>query len=105
MRICKKKKKQEARNITMINNDIVSPPHSSTKRKASILACVLSLVSTMIGGGVLSLPFAFSKLGIIFGISLLFLSAIASDYSVCLLIFTSRQAGIIQLFLILISII
>ena len=41
----------------------------------------------------LSLPFAFSKLGVILGIITLFTSAIASDYSVSLLIFSARKKG------------
>eukprot|EP00948_MAST-09A_sp_MAST-9A-sp1_P001319 g1319.t1 len=76
-----------------MGKDVLSPPHACSSRQASIMGCVLSLVSTMIGGGVLSLPFAFSKLGVIVGTLALAVSALASDYSVNLLILASRKAG------------
>ena len=54
---------------------------------------VFNLVSTIIGGGVLSLPFAMKKTGLILGVLLVIFSALTSDFSIYVLIACSRRSG------------
>jgi|EP00945_MAST-04E_sp_MAST-4E-sp1_P008755 amino acid permease len=63
------------------------------ERTASLKTSVFNLVSTVVGGGVLSLPFTFSVMGIIFGPLALLLSAVMSDFSIYLLLSMSRRKG------------
>ena len=50
-------------------------------------------INIRIGGGVLSLPFAVAKCGIVLGLIFLFLSALASLFSFDVLISASRRTG------------
>lgn len=56
-------------------------------------SAIFSLVSTIVGGGVLSLPYAFSKTGIIGGPLLLITCAFLGDYSVYLLLMAARYGA------------
>jgi amino acid permease len=69
------------------------PSFASPRRKGTVMSSVFSLVSTILGGGVLSLPFAFSEAGIIPGIFLLLAVAAASDFSAFTLAACSRRAA------------
>eukprot|EP01083_Nonionella_stella_P178010 627562_1 len=62
-------------------------------RQQSAKAGIFNLISTIIGGGALSLPFAISRCGIVLGFSLLIISAILSAFSFDILIATSRRTG------------
>lgn len=73
--------------------DQLSPGWFHPARKLNKPTAVFSLVSTIVGGGVLSLPFAFAKMGIIVGPLLLFTCAILSEYSISLLIKCARMSG------------
>ena len=70
-----------------------SPSFASPRRKGTVTSSVFSLVSTILGGGVLSLPYAFSEAGIIPGIFLLLAVAVASDFSAFTLATCSRRAA------------
>ena len=63
------------------------------RRRQSAKAGILNLISTMIGGGALSLPFAVSRCGLVLGFMLLLLSAILSIFSFDILMATSRRTG------------
>ena len=65
----------------------------SPDRTATTATAVFNLVSTIVGGGVLSLPFAISVQGVFGGLIALLLSAIASDFSIYILIASSRSRG------------
>jgi len=54
---------------------------------------VFSLVATLVGGGCLSLPFAFQKTGLVLGVTYLFVSGVLSGYSMRLLLSCSRRTG------------
>ncbi|CAM9210395.1 unnamed protein product [Phaeothamnion confervicola] len=69
------------------------PPFHASERQGTVLGAVVNLVSTIIGGGMLSLPFALERSGLILGLLLLLLTAIASDYSVYTLVSCSRRSG------------
>jgi amino acid permease len=68
-------------------------PYTSTKRQIDAQTSVFNLVSTIVGGGVLSLPFTFAQSGIALGAIMLVFSATASGFSVWLLISCSRRTG------------
>ncbi|KAG5190245.1 transmembrane amino acid transporter protein-domain-containing protein [Tribonema minus] len=65
----------------------------SEMRVGSVTGAVLNLISTVLGGGVLSLPFALQRAGLIPGLALLVLTALASDFSVYILVSCSRRSG------------
>lgn len=73
--------------------DWLHPPADSPEREASAMTSVFNLVSTMVGGGVLCLPYAFSLAGVVLGPILLVLCALASDFSLYILIAGSRRTG------------
>lgn len=65
----------------------------STLRKITSNNAIFNLVSTIVGGGVLSLPYAFAKCGVILGSMALFLSCVISAFSIDLLVASSRGVG------------
>lgn len=69
------------------------PHFESHLRFGSVTGAVINLISTVIGGGVLSLPFALRHTGLVPGLILLFATAVASDYSVYTLVSCSRRSG------------
>ena len=71
--------------------EYLDPPLSSSSRRSTLSSSIFSLVSTIIGGGVLSLPFAFAQCGLIAGLLFLALTAAASDFSIYVLISSSRR--------------
>ena len=71
--------------------EYVYPPLADPSRQASLSSSIFSLVSTIIGGGVLSLPYAFSQCGLLFSFLILALIAVASDFSIYILISASRR--------------
>jgi len=68
-----------------------SPSFASPRRRATLSTAVFSLVSTIIGGGALSLPLMIFDTGIIFGLLLILMMAIFSSLSLDLLISCSRR--------------
>jgi amino acid permease len=77
--------------------EFLYPELTSNQRQATLSAAVFSLVSTIIGGGVLSLPYAFRHTGIILGIIYIILIALASNFSIYILISASRRAHFFHL--------
>jgi len=65
----------------------------STLRSITSNGAIFNLVSTIVGGGVLSLPYAFSKCGLILGMCALFFSCLISGFSIDLLVAASRGVG------------
>eukprot|EP00049_Salpingoeca_infusionum_P019455 m.361944 g.361944 ORF g.361944 m.361944 type:complete len:497 (+) comp20013_c0_seq1:238-1728(+) len=64
-------------------------PALGDSAKSSVFHCILNLVNTIIGAGVLSLPFVFSLVGYGGGLILLACNAVGADYSLYLLIRSS----------------
>jgi len=75
------------------SHSIFSPAFSSPRRTGTISSAVFNLTTTMVGGGVLSLPYAFSKSGVITGFLLLLLFGIVADFTVYSLVSCSRRSG------------
>ena len=60
---------------------------------ASLRTSIFNLVSTIVGGGVLSLPYSMQLLGVVGGGICLLLSGLASEYSVYLLVACTSKSG------------
>ena len=71
----------------------ITPPMNSPSRRGTKSSSVVNLVATMIGGGVLSLPYAISRGGVVAGTLFLLLSSILSAFSLGLLISCARRTG------------
>ena len=67
--------------------------YDSPNRTATQFSAIFNLVSTVVGGGVLSLPFAISSQGIFGGAISILLSALAAEFSIYILIASSRSRG------------
>jgi amino acid permease len=59
---------------------------------SSVRACVITLMATALGSGVLTLPYAFSKVGVVLGIVLLTVAAFLGSLSLMILMVSSRYA-------------
>lgn len=73
--------------------DILVPPVDSPQRKSPLVVATFNLSATIIGGGVLSLPYAFSKTGLLLGIVLMMIAAVITERSLYLLCLCSRLTG------------
>jgi amino acid permease len=73
--------------------DQFNPPFSSHTRQGSVYGGVMNLVGTIIGGGTLSLPWAFRQSGVLIGLIVLGLSAISCDVSIYFLLSAARRSG------------
>jgi amino acid permease len=73
--------------------ECLSPRFDAKERRVNISQSVFSLVATMIGGGVLSLPYAFKCAGLLGGSLMLVASAASTDIAIYLLISCSRRTG------------
>jgi len=67
--------------------------HDDERRKVRASTATFNLVSTIIGGGVLSLPYAIAQCGLALGSMALFYSAYMSSASTDILVFSSRRTG------------
>lgn len=75
------------------SEDQLSPTFDDPRRTLRKPSAIFGLVSTIVGGGVLSLPYAFSQTGLVLGCALLVVCAVASDYTVQLLVECARRTG------------
>ena len=78
------------------SGETLSPGPRSPSRKSTLPAAVFNLVSTIIGGGVLSLPWSFAKAGLIPGILSILVAAGMSDFSVYILVAAARRSGMLS---------
>eukprot|EP00563_Minutocellus_polymorphus_P020520 CAMPEP_0197719750 /NCGR_PEP_ID=MMETSP1434-20131217/3373_1 /TAXON_ID=265543 /ORGANISM="Minutocellus polymorphus, Strain CCMP3303" /LENGTH=592 /DNA_ID=CAMNT_0043304519 /DNA_START=44 /DNA_END=1822 /DNA_ORIENTATION=- len=69
------------------------PSVSSSTRKASVLAATFNMTATIVGGGVLSIPLSCARAGILPFTFLMVLSAVATDFSLYLLVSCARRCG------------
>ena len=73
--------------------ELMNPPSNSPLRKTSFVAGTFNLVATIVGGGVLSLPLAFAKVGVVVATGMMVFSAIITDFSLYLLCCCARRTG------------
>uniref|UniRef100_A0A7S3Q1N8 Amino acid transporter transmembrane domain-containing protein n=1 Tax=Chaetoceros debilis TaxID=122233 RepID=A0A7S3Q1N8_9STRA len=76
-----------------INDEFLNPVYDSTLRKTDPLSAIFNLVATVCGGGVLTLPIAFARAGIIPSTIMMIVSAIATDFSMYILCSCARRTG------------
>lgn len=69
------------------------PRAKCESRQASAPASAFTLICTIVGGGILSLPFGIEKCGLILGPLMLLLSALASDFTCYILVSSARRTG------------
>ncbi|CAJ1937952.1 unnamed protein product [Cylindrotheca closterium] len=75
------------------SGDILDPDFESPNRKANVFSSTFNLSATIVGGGVLSLPLAFERCGIILGSILMVIAAIVTERSMYLLCLCARMTG------------
>lgn len=73
--------------------DKLVPGFESPKRQSNLVASTFNLLATIIGGGVLSLPIAFQKCGIVLGSLLMLVAAVVTERSLYLLCLCARISG------------
>jgi len=73
--------------------EFLYPAHDSELRKASPMSAIFNLVATVCGGGVLTLPIAFARAGIIPSTILMVISAIITNFSMYILCSCARRTG------------
>ena len=64
---------------TSTSFEFLDPPPASPLRETNTATAVLNLCSTIVGGGVLSLPFSLRRCGLAPGLLVMALSALASE--------------------------
>ena len=79
--------------VVSFSREQLSPRFDDPRRTLQPQSAIFGLVSTIVGGGVLSLPFAFAQTGIVLGTALLLGSAVASEFTVQLLVSCARRTG------------
>jgi amino acid permease len=73
--------------------EFLNPEFYSKTRKSSPLSAIFNLVATVCGGGVLTLPIAFSRAGIIPSTILMIFSAYITDFAMYILCAAARRTG------------
>ena len=73
--------------------EFLYPAHDCKSRKSSPVVAIVGLVATVCGGGVLSLPIAFSRAGIIPSTVLMIFAAIITDFAMYILCSCARRKG------------
>ena len=69
------------------------PSHSSPLRRSTLVSSSFNLVATVIGGGVLSLPYAFASCGLAYGVCFTLCAAAMADFSLYILCSCARRTG------------
>lgn len=69
------------------------PSSGSSRRKASIAAATFNMTATIVGGGVLSIPLSCARAGVLPFTVLMIASAAATDFSLYVLVSSSRRCG------------
>ena len=77
----------------MSSVEYFSPSFHSKKRLGSVISAVLNLSSTIVGGGTLSLPYAFNNSGLLMGMIFQIVVALASGFSIYLVMSCARRSG------------
>ena len=73
--------------------EFLYPAHDCETRQSSPLVAIVGLVATVCGGGVLSLPIAFSKAGIVPSTLLMIFAATITKFSMYILCSCARRTG------------
>ena len=79
--------------VSVVEREIYDPPFNANSRRSTQIVAIFNLLSTIVGGGTLSLPYAFSKCGWLVGSLLTIVSVIISLISLETLCNLSRKLG------------
>jgi amino acid permease len=83
----------DARADSTLTTEVLAPEYDSPQRKSPLVVATFNLTATIVGGGVLSLPLAFARCGVVLGTVLMIVAAIITDRSLYLLCLCARQTG------------
>ena len=73
--------------------EILNPTHYCPSRKAALVPATFNLVATIVGGGILSIPLAADKCGLVVFTILTIVSLVTTDFSCYILVSVSRRTG------------
>jgi amino acid permease len=73
--------------------EFLNPPSDSPLRRTNLFFGTFNLVATIVGGGVLSVPLAFAKAGIVLATLMMIFSAVITDFSLYILCSCARRTG------------
>mmetsp|Transcript_26994 Transcript_26994/g.79760 ORF Transcript_26994/g.79760 Transcript_26994/m.79760 type:complete len:105 (-) Transcript_26994:1966-2280(-) len=73
--------------------EILNPHHECPTRRTGLLPAVFNLVATIVGGGILSVPLAFEKCGVVLATILMVVAAVLTDFSLYIMCSCSRRTG------------
>ena len=85
--------RRERESSTSSLRSFLSPSFYSPVRTGSITSAVFNLITSMVGGGVLSLPYAFSRSGLLVGAVIVVVMGCISGFTVSCLVSCSRRSG------------
>eukprot|EP00903_Cladosiphon_okamuranus_P022165 g20383.t2 len=77
----------------MATPELIRPSPGNPSRQSQPQSAMFNLLATIVGGGVLSLPYAFRLTGVLTGIVLMALAAVAGDFSLYMLCSCARRTG------------
>ncbi|CAN0347772.1 unnamed protein product [Pylaiella littoralis] len=77
----------------MATPELIRPSPGNPSRQSEPQTAMFNLLATIVGGGVLSLPYAFKLTGVFTGIVLMALAAMAGDFSLYMLCSCARRTG------------
>ena len=89
----RRRRRNNRKSIMKAADDILVPEFNSPQRKSTVVVAAFNLTATIMGGGVLSIPYAYSKSGIILGSLLMVVAAIITERALYLLCLCSRLTG------------
>ena len=76
------------------SSDLLVPPaHDTTLRQSTVTVAIFNLIATIVGGGVLSLPLAFERLGVGWATLFMMGAAVTTAASLYLLCLSARFTG------------
>lgn len=76
-----------------VSMELLNPVYECDTRKSSMAVAIVNLVATTCGGGVLSLPLAFRRAGIIPTTAFMVYGLLATDFSLYVLVSCARRTG------------
>ena len=79
--------------IRHVSLELLNPVHECHSRKSSMLVAIVNLIATVCGGGVLSLPLAFKRAGIIPTTIMMIYGLLTTDFSLYILVSCARRTG------------
>eukprot|EP00992_Anisonema_acinus_P011241 TRINITY_DN7253_c0_g1_i1.p1 TRINITY_DN7253_c0_g1~~TRINITY_DN7253_c0_g1_i1.p1 ORF type:complete len:463 (+),score=175.49 TRINITY_DN7253_c0_g1_i1:55-1389(+) len=75
------------------NRTLLDPIFHSDKRQATVAGSVFNLVCTILGGAVLSLPWAVARAGLVAGLLSILAWGVLNDFTIYLLVTSARRSG------------